>query len=80
VALHALNGQGDFIGSTFVEDLLDSTAAGVALMGGLEVQALPRLRLYGEARYTVASDVRYPGLRIGGALMLPARESSSGTR
>lgn len=76
-AVHALNGQGAFIENTFVEDLLDSTAAGFALMGGVEGQVLPRLRLYGEARYTIVSDVRYPGLRIGGALMLPPRGSAT---
>lgn len=73
VGLHALNGQGTFIESTFVEDLLDSTAAGLAIVGGLEFQPVARLRLYGEARYTIVSDVHYPGLRIGGALMLPPR-------
>jgi hypothetical protein len=72
-ALHALNGQGAFIADTFVEDLLDSTAAGVAIMGGMEARVAARLRLYGEARYTIVSDVRYPGLRLGGSLMLPAR-------
>lgn len=80
VSAHALNGQGEFIENTFVEDLLDSTAAGVSLVGGVEMQALPRLRLYGEARYTIVSDVRFPGLRIGGALMLPQRETTTGTR
>lgn len=75
LAVHALNGQGTFIENTFVEDLLDSTSAGVAIMGGLEAQPLPRLRVYGEARYTIVSDVRFPGLRIGAALMLPPRDS-----
>lgn len=73
VAIHALNGHGDFIENTFVEDLLDSTAAGVAVMAGLEFQPLPRLRLYGEARYTLVTDIRYPGVRLGASLMLPPR-------
>jgi hypothetical protein len=72
-AVHVMNGQGQFIQNTFVEDLLDSVSAGVALMAGLEGQVAPRLRLYGEARYTVASDIRYPGFRVGAALMLPPR-------
>ena len=72
-AIHVLNGQGDFIQNTFVEDLLDTVTAGIALMGGVEAQVAPRFRIYGEARYTVASDVRYPGIRVGGALMLPPR-------
>lgn len=79
LAVHVLNGQGTFIENTFVEDLLDSTSAGFAIMGGLEAQPIARLRLYGEARYTVVSDVRFPGLRIGAALMLPPRESGPKT-
>jgi hypothetical protein len=71
-SVHALNGRGDAIADTFVEDLLDSTTAGIAFMGGAELQIIPRLRVYGEARYTLVSDVRYPGVRIGAALMLPS--------
>jgi opacity protein-like surface antigen len=71
VALHALNGRGDVIADTFIEDLLDSTTAGIAVLAGAEIQPTPRLRFYGEARYTVASDVRYPALRIGAAWMMP---------
>lgn len=76
-SLHALNGHGDFIEDTFIEDLLDSTAAGVAVMGGLEYQPTPRLRFYGEARYTLVTDIRYPGIRVGAALMLPPRASTT---
>jgi opacity protein-like surface antigen len=76
-ALHALNGHGDFIENTFVEDLLDSTSAGIAIMGGLEYQPAARLRLYGEARYTLVTDIRYPGLRLGASLMLPPRAAAS---
>lgn len=76
-ALHALNGHGDFIENTFVEDLLDSTAAGVAVMAGMEYQLAPRLRLYGEARYTLVTDIRYPGVRFGASLMLPPRAASA---
>jgi hypothetical protein len=71
--LHLLNGQGSAVQETFVEDLLDSTTAGFALMAGIEFEPLQTLRVYGEARYTVLSDVRYPGLRVGGALMLRSR-------
>jgi opacity protein-like surface antigen len=70
--VHALNGRGDAVADTFIEDLLDSTTAGLAFSAGLELQPVERLRLYVEARYTAASDVRYPGVRIGAALMLPA--------
>jgi opacity protein-like surface antigen len=73
LGLHALNGRGDAIDGTFVEGLLDSVTAGFAVLAGVELQPLPLLRVYGEARYTFVSDVRYPGLRIGAALMLPQR-------
>lgn len=73
-SLHALNGRGEVVDDTFVEDLLDSMSAGMALMAGFEVQPISRLRLYGEARYTLVSDVRYPSLRAGASLMLPPRE------
>lgn len=73
VGLHALNGRGDAIAGTFIEDLLDSTTAGVAVMAGIEYELAAQLRVYGEARYTLVSDVRYPGIRVGGAYMLPQR-------
>jgi hypothetical protein len=73
-SLHALNGRGNLIDDTFIEDLLDSTSAGVAILAGVEMQPLDRLRVYGEARYTLASSIRYPSLRIGGAVMLPPRQ------
>jgi hypothetical protein len=31
------------------------------------------LRLIGEARYTVQSEIRYPGFRVGLAVMVPSR-------
>jgi opacity protein-like surface antigen len=72
-ALHMLNGRGEAIGDTFVEDLLDSMTAGGAVMAGAELQPISRLRLYGEVRYSITSDVRFPGIRFGAALMLPPR-------
>jgi hypothetical protein len=77
VALHALNGRGEAIDDTFIEDLLDSTTAGGAVMAGGEVQPFSRLRLYGEVRYSLTSDVRHPGIRLGAALMLPPRNQAS---
>jgi opacity protein-like surface antigen len=71
LGLHSLNGRGEAIADTFIEDLLDSTSAGFALLGGAEYEVASRLRVYGELRYTLLSDVRYPGIRLGAALMLP---------
>lgn len=70
VALHVLNGQGSTIADTFIEDLLDTVAAGFAVMGGLEYEPVRHLRLYGEARYALTSDVRYPQIRLGAAFMV----------
>jgi hypothetical protein len=74
ISLHALNGRGDVIDDTFIEELLDSIAPGGSVLAGVETMLMPRLRIYGEARYTLSSDVRYPALRLGGALMLPPRQ------
>jgi opacity protein-like surface antigen len=77
VALHALNGRGDAIANTFIEDLLDTTTPGFAIMGGLENQPITRLRIFAEARYTTLSDVHYPELRVGGALMWPGTSQTA---
>jgi hypothetical protein len=74
LSVHALNGRGDVIDDTFIEDLLDSTAPGASVLAGFEVQVAPGLRVYAETRYTLASDVRYPSVRVGGAFMLPVRQ------
>jgi hypothetical protein len=74
VSMHALNGRGDIIDDTFIEDLLDSAAPGASVLAGFELQVAAGLRVYAEARYTLASDVRYPSVRAGGAIMLPARQ------
>ena len=65
VAIHFRNGSGEAVDDTFIEDLLDSTAAGANLHGGLEVPLNRRLRLYGDARYELAGDVRFFGVRAG---------------
>lgn len=78
VSLHVLNGQGSAIADTFIEDLLDTAAAGFAVMGGLEYEPVRHLRLYGEARYALTSDVRYPQIRVGAALMVGGGGDSAG--
>ena len=80
LGVHVLNGRGGAIEGTFIEDLLDSTNAGVAAMAGLEYDVSPVIRLFGEARYVLASEFRFPAARIGFAFMLPgASEAYSGT-
>ena len=77
LGLHALNGRGSSIEDTFIEDLLDSTAPSLALTAGAEYQLLRRLRVYAEGRYTVLSDIRYPGVRAGLSIMLPGRPADA---
>lgn len=76
--VHAFNGGGRSIADTFIEDLLDSVTAGASGLAGVEVEPLHRLRIYAEARYTLASDVHYPSVRIGGALTVPSRGGAVG--
>jgi hypothetical protein len=78
VGLHALNGKGSAVEGTFVEDLLDSTSGAVAFMAGVETQPFARLRVYGEGRFTLVSDLKYPGFRVGAAFMLPPRAAPAG--
>lgn len=63
--LHALNGQGAAIDGTFVEDLLDDITAGLVGIAGFEFEPVPRVRFFGEGRYTVMNSIDYPSLRAG---------------
>jgi hypothetical protein len=67
--LHALNGQGEAIQATFVEDLLDAITASLAPMAGFEFEPLRRLRLYGEGRYTIMNSIQYVSARGGLQIM-----------
>jgi len=70
VSLHIMNGDGEAIKGTFVEDLLDSVKPGFNVHGGLEYPLGDGFRLYGEARYELLEDLRYLELRMGGQIML----------
>lgn len=63
--LHALNGQGEAIRATFVEDLLDSIAVSLAPIAGFEFEVMPRFRVYGEGRYTILNAIQYLSTRAG---------------
>lgn len=63
--LHALNGQGEAIRGTFVEDLLDSITASLAPLAGVEFEPVDRLRVYGEGRYTIMNSIQYGSVRAG---------------
>lgn len=64
-AAHFQNGSGTAIDDTFVEDLLDSFVAGANVHAGVEVPVSPLVRIYGDVRYEVAGDLRFPALRAG---------------
>lgn len=73
VGIHKLNGKGAAIEGTFIEDLLDAVTAGASVLGGVEYEPIGRLRVYGEAGYTVLSYLHYPSLKIGAAYMFTPR-------
>lgn len=72
VSLHLLNGGGEFIDDTFVEELVDAIAPGLNLVGGVEVPLAANLRLMGEARGVLTGNVRYMSFGVGGGWTLPA--------
>ena len=66
VAAHIQNGSGPAIDDTFVEDLLDGTAAGANAHVGLEYPITDRVRIWTTARWEVLGDLNYG--QIGGGL------------
>ena len=75
--LHLLNGSGPAINDTFIEDLLDTVTAGVTALAGVEFQVSGPFRVHAEARYTLLSDIHYPGLAFGGSFSFP--QAGNGT-
>ena len=69
VAAHFLNGSGDAINGTFVEDLLDSVEPGFNLHFGMEYPVTDGSRVYSVGRYEVMSDLQYFSLRVGLQIM-----------
>ena len=70
IAAHVMNGDGAAINSTFVEDLLDSVAAGFNLHAGLEYPVSDQFWLNGQGRYEVLGDLQYFQMRFGAQLMI----------
>ena len=66
VGVHLLNGSGESIDDTFIEDLLDAITPGINLIAGLNIPVMSDLRIFGEARYVLVSDVRHGALSVGG--------------
>ena len=65
VAAHVIDGDGEVISGTFVEDLFDSVDPGFNLHVGTEYPVTETLRVYGSARYEVMPDLHYAQIRGG---------------
>jgi hypothetical protein len=69
-AAHFMNGAGESVNGTFIEDLLDSLTAGFNLHAGAEYPYSDRMRWYGQGRYEVMGDLQYFQIRLGAQLMV----------
>jgi hypothetical protein len=72
LGLHFLNGSGELIDGTFVEDFLDTLSPGLNLIAGLGTRVLAPISLFAEARYVLTPDIRFGSLSLGGTWTLPA--------
>ena len=69
-SIHLLNGEGDAVTGTFVEDLLDAVRAGINLQAGIEFPFSDHFRVHAGSRYEVLGDLQYLEIRVGVQLML----------
>ncbi len=68
-SVHVLDGRGEAIEDTFIEDLLDTVRPGVNVHAGLEYPLWRWSRLYWHGRYEVTDDLRYFNVRGGLQIM-----------
>ena len=68
-SVHVLDGQGEAINGTFIEDLLDTVRPGVNAHVGLEYPLWTWSRLYWQGRYELTDDLRYFTVRGGLQIM-----------
>lgn len=71
IGAHVRDGDGAAIDGTFVEDALDTVAAGVNAAIGLDVAILPRLAFLAELRGGLTSELRTVSARGGFMLRFP---------
>jgi hypothetical protein len=78
LALHMINGSGELIDDTFIEDLLDTLSPGLNLIAGVSVPLGPRFEILAEVRGAFAPDISFGELRLGGGWKLaPMRAPAS---
>jgi hypothetical protein len=70
---HLMNGSGQAIQDTFVEDLLDRVTLGVNAHLGVALVTAPEFQLTGQLRYEVLDDLSYPEVRFGGVYFFSPR-------
>lgn len=66
---HIMNGEGEAVADTFIEDLLDTVTAGFNLHTGLEYPVNDSFRMYGTLRYELLGDLRYATIAFGTQFM-----------
>jgi hypothetical protein len=69
VSAHIIDGHGDAIDGTFIEDALDNVTAGINLHFGAEYPVSPGFRIYSVAKYEVMSDLQFFHVRGGFQIM-----------
>lgn len=80
LAAHFLNGDGEAINGTLVEDLLDSVVPGCNLHFGMEYPVTNAMRLYTVGRYELMPDLQYFQARVGWQIMTGPNAPGEGRR
>jgi hypothetical protein len=78
--IHLLNGRGQAIDDTFIEDFLDSVSPSLNLFGGLRIPLGTSLDLSTEARYVLSADIRHAALSVGAVWLFPTRPAAAAPR
>ncbi len=71
LAAHVMNGSGESIGGTFVEDALDRMDVGLNLSLGTHVQLVPSVYLTMDVRGSLATELRSAAARAGLMYRIP---------
>lgn len=69
-AVHFMNGDGEAIANTFIEDLLDTIGAGFDVHAGAEYPLADNMRVYAMGRLELLQDIWYAGIRGGVQIQL----------
>lgn len=72
---HVMQGGGESIEDTFVDDLLDQIRAGFNVHTGVEIPVAAGFRVVGEGRWELVQNSRYLQFRVGGQYLWGPRMS-----